>query len=76
LTENLLRKPPFRFLHDVVSEVMRNTGFGHGLYSEDELNSGSIKAGRGARLALKPNGMSMPFLPKMPIKFVREERFV
>jgi hypothetical protein len=55
---------------------MRNTGFGHGLYSEDELNSGSIKAGRGARLALKPNGMSMPFLPKMPIKFVREERFV
>eukprot|EP00322_Chrysochromulina_rotalis_P010417 CAMPEP_0115828600 /NCGR_PEP_ID=MMETSP0287-20121206/658_1 /TAXON_ID=412157 /ORGANISM="Chrysochromulina rotalis, Strain UIO044" /LENGTH=440 /DNA_ID=CAMNT_0003281823 /DNA_START=13 /DNA_END=1334 /DNA_ORIENTATION=+ len=43
LTDALLQKPPFRFLHDVVSEVTKVTNFGSGLYQEDELNSGKIK---------------------------------
>jgi len=56
LTENLLKKPPFRFLHDIVSEVTRTTGFAEGLYADDELVSGSIKDkdAKVGRCRLKP----------------------
>ncbi|XP_018322892.1 TRAF3-interacting protein 1 isoform X2 [Agrilus planipennis] len=43
LTEKLLRKPPFRFLHDVITCIIRDTGFLKGLYSEDELQSDNVK---------------------------------
>jgi len=43
LTAPLLSKPPFRFLHDIVSEVSKVTGFAEGLFEEDELNSAKIK---------------------------------
>uniref|UniRef100_A0AAQ6IIF6 TRAF3-interacting protein 1 n=1 Tax=Anabas testudineus TaxID=64144 RepID=A0AAQ6IIF6_ANATE len=43
LTEKLLNKPPFRYLHDIFSEVIRTTGFMKGLYGENEMKSENVK---------------------------------
>ncbi|XP_050317896.1 TRAF3-interacting protein 1 [Bactrocera neohumeralis] len=43
LTEKLLTKPPFRFLHDVFNAVIKETGCFEGLYTAEELNSDNIK---------------------------------
>ena len=43
LTPKLLGKPPFRFLHDIISELTRSTGFAEGLYTDAERDAGSIK---------------------------------
>ena len=44
LTEKLLSKPPFRFLHDVISAIMKsNPGVLDGLYTEDEMHSDNVK---------------------------------
>jgi TRAF3-interacting protein 1 len=42
LTEKLLRKPPFRFLHDIVTNFMKATGFPEGLYPEAMLDSSKV----------------------------------
>jgi TRAF3-interacting protein 1 len=42
LTEKLLSKPPFRFLHDIVSAVIRDHHVLVGLLDENELKSDSV----------------------------------
>ncbi|XP_026302665.1 TRAF3-interacting protein 1 isoform X4 [Piliocolobus tephrosceles] len=43
LTEKLLSKPPFRYLHDIITEVIRMTGFMKGLYTDAEMKSENVK---------------------------------
>ncbi|XP_055588174.1 TRAF3-interacting protein 1 [Uranotaenia lowii] len=50
LTDKLLKKPPFRFLHDIINVVIKETEFFKGLYTPDELVSDNIKD-RDAKIA-------------------------
>ena len=44
LTDALLKKPPFRFLHDIISEVRRVSGFpGADVLTDFDMDSGNFK---------------------------------
>ena len=42
MTEKLLCKPPFRYIHDISTATMAASGFADGLYTEAELDAKSI----------------------------------
>lgn len=44
LTVKLLSKPPFRFIHDVVTSCLRSSGFPDGLYKDFELDSKNLES--------------------------------
>ena len=43
MSEKLLNKPPFRYLHDIFTATMGKTNFGQGLFEGDDLNSKSFE---------------------------------
>ena len=43
MSEKLLNKPPFRYLHDIFTATLAKTGFGNGLFEGEELNSKSYE---------------------------------
>ncbi|XP_076337715.1 intraflagellar transport 54 [Tachypleus tridentatus] len=43
LHDKLLKKPPFRFLHDIITNVIKTSGFLKGLYTDEEMVSDNVK---------------------------------
>lgn len=54
LTEKLLNKPPFRFLHDVIAAVNRESGAFEGLFAVNELKSENVKGKKNFGFFFKP----------------------
>lgn len=50
LTDNLLSKPPFKYLFDIIMEVQRVTGFSNGLYTNEEMNKDVITNDKNMKL--------------------------
>jgi len=44
LQEDLLSRPPLRFLHDLISNVVKNTGYPAGLLDSADSDSKSVKS--------------------------------
>lgn len=75
LPEKLLKKPPFRFLHDVIHNVIKTTKFLDGLYTQEELTSENIKDKEGKTAFLQKAIDAVGFLsgsalPVRPSKIV------
>lgn len=51
LTDPLLQRPPFKFIHDVVRETIQATGYLSDFYSKDELDSTKAGADKSSKMS-------------------------
>ena len=51
LTDQLLQRPPFKFIHDVVNETVRSTGVLKDLFTADDLDYGKAGADKASKIA-------------------------
>lgn len=51
LTDQLLQRPPFKFIHDIVHETLSATGYLHGVFSDEELDSAKAGSSRDTKVA-------------------------
>lgn len=42
LNDKLLSRPPFRYLHDLIMEIISNTGFASDLFQPQEKDSANV----------------------------------
>ncbi|XP_074653348.1 TRAF3-interacting protein 1-like [Tubulanus polymorphus] len=75
LTDKLLKKPPFRFLHDIITSVIRMTGFMKGLYTATEMNSENVKE-KEAKIAFLQKAIDMVALVTGKVVSVKPNKIV
>ena len=51
LTDKLLSKPPFRFIHDIIVATLKSTSFPNGFFSLEELDSSNYKDSKTAKIS-------------------------
>lgn len=68
MSEKLLSKPPFRFLHDTISAVISVTGFGEGLYDATEQDSANVTE-KAAKLAYLDKIITLVGICKVGLNF-------
>lgn len=51
LTDKLLERPPFKFLHDVITETINSTGYLKGYFTDDELDVEKASSSKEFKLA-------------------------
>lgn len=51
LEDRLLQRPPFKFIHDIVVETIRATGYLSSMFTSDELDSRKAGLNRDTKIA-------------------------
>ena len=58
LTDKVLQRPPFKFIHDIVTATAKNSDFAQGLFADELSDAANIKG--------SPERYSMSFMKRMP----------